>query len=143
MWTELQAADMARLPKQMLNGSVSPALELDNESLTIEAEGWKQCIDNLLAIRLLEDDWDGQGSPAPAPELVDSAIILAVLLRQKHVKPPNVTVQTVQASVHFHWQWPDTTMLEIDVVEPYVADVYFMPANRPCEHWQISEGVAV
>ena len=144
MWATLQPETLAKLPREVLNG-VSPAgHDAGKPSLgASEADGWKRCIDALLEIRLLEDDWDGQGSPAPVPEVVDSALILAVLLRHKHVKPPGRTVQTVQGTVLFHWQWPDATMFEIDVTEPDVADVFLMAPNRPCQHWQIGGGVAV
>ena len=100
------------------------------------------CIDTLLLIRLLEDNWDGQGSPAPTAEVVDSALILAVLLRQKHVKPPVVTVQSVAGSVLMEWQWPDKSSFEIDVLAPDVADIYFMPAGEAVQYWQVAGSLA-
>ena len=134
MWPEIKASIVERFPRQMLNGIVSPGKPGGWDP---EAEGWKQCIDSLLNIRLLEDDWDGQGSPAPEAELVDSAIILAVLLRQQHVKPPALTVQDVQGCVNLHWEWPDGTTLDIDVMEPYRADVYLLAPDCPIEEWQL------
>jgi hypothetical protein len=35
---------------------------------------WDQLIDELLGIRNLKDDWDGEGTEAPPPALVDGAI---------------------------------------------------------------------
>lgn len=140
MWPALDPDTLARLPQEVLHGS---PLNLDRNSELRIAEAWKECFDALLATRMLEDDWDGQGSPAPAPELVDSAIILAVLLRQKNVKPPCHTVQCVQGGVNFHWQWPDNVTFEIDVMEPYMADVFLLRPNQPCPYWQFGNGVAV
>ena len=142
MWATITADEIAKLPDRVLNG-VATNVSLPENSTFIEAEGWKKCIDRLLEIRLLEDDWDGHGSPAPAPELVDSAIILAVLLRQKHVKPPNHTVQDVQGGVNLHWSWPDYTTLDIEVMEPFHADVFLLSPGRPVEHWELGEVVAV
>ena len=136
MWATLQPEFLARLPEGMRNGVVPPVAIAD-EVRTTEAEGWKSCIDALLDIRLLERDWDGQGTEAPPPEVVDSAIILAVLLRQKNVTPPDVTVQSVQGTVLMYWQWPDRTTLEIDVLESDLADVFLMVPDHPVQHWQL------
>ena len=135
MWATLQPDVLAKFPQQMRNGvaNTSPAAP----HLSADAEKWKKCIDSLLEIRLLEDDWDGQGSPAPAAEVVDSALILAVLLRQHHVVPPNFTVQSVQGSVILEWQRPDGTTFEIDVTEPDAADVFLMVPGQPAQHWEI------
>jgi hypothetical protein len=142
MWRTLQVEVLDRLPHYAMNGKVRNVAGEDKAYVS-EAEGWKKCIDSLLQIRLLEDDWDGQGSEAPPPELVDSAIILAVLLRQKHVEPPCTTVQSVQGTVLLGWQWPDRTTLEIDVIEPNRADVFLMAPNQQTQHWQLGESVAI
>lgn len=44
------------------------------------AQCWQCIIDELLRIRSLKDDWDGEGSEAPHPALVDGAITLAQTL---------------------------------------------------------------
>jgi hypothetical protein len=142
MWGTLQPDVLARLPHHTMNGKVHQKSDVEKDR-AFEAEGWKKCIDSLLKIRLLENDWDGQGSEAPPPELVDSAIILAVLLRQQHIEPPTTTVQSVQGTVLMEWQWPDQTTLEIDVIEPNLADVFLMVPNQQAQHWQLGESVAV
>jgi hypothetical protein len=141
MWGTLQPDVLAQLPHYTMNGKAPQTG--DGKDHASEAEGWKKCIDSLLKIRLLENDWDGQGSEAPPPELVDSAIILAVLLRQKHIEPPSATVQSVQGTVLMEWQWPDHTTLEMDVIEPNLADVFLMIPGRPAQHWQLGESVTV
>jgi len=133
MWTTLPPDTITRLPERMVNGAATPT----PDERAAQAAGWKKCIDALLDVRVLEDDWDGQGAPAPPPEVVDSAIVLAVLLRQRHVAPPNVTVQGVNRDVLFHWQWVDGTFFEIEVIEPGLADAYLMPSGGKTQHWQL------
>lgn len=138
MWATLTPDSIARLPSRMVNGVAPPA----TDARVAEAAGWKKCIDALLDIRTLEDDWDGQGAPAPPPDVVDGAIVLAVMLRQRHVAPPDATVQGVNRNVTLHWQWADGTFFEIDVIEPGLADAYLIPAGGPTQHWQLRAGAA-
>ncbi|HEX4606750.1 MAG TPA: hypothetical protein VH092_00960 [Urbifossiella sp.] len=137
MWATLTPDAIARLPERMVNGAMPSTPGAAADARVVEAKGWKACIDALLDIRMLEDDWDGQGTPAPPPEVVDSAIVLAVLLRQRHVLPPNVTVQGVTRSVLMEWQWPDKTSIEIEVIDPGVADVYLMIPDQKVQYWQV------
>ena len=138
MWPSVTTETVNRLPHYASNGKpvrgAGKSADADNSQ---DAEAWRKCIDDLLTIRLLEDDWDGQGSEAPAPELVDSAIILAVLLRQKGIEPPCRTVQGVTGNVVLEWQWGQKTTAEIEVIEPYVADVYVMVPGQEVVQWQI------
>jgi hypothetical protein len=93
---------------------------------------WTKRIDQLLAIRRLEDDWDGQGSPAPAVEVVDSALVLALLLRTEGVHPPTGVVQTVCGEVLFDWQWPNGKYVDLEVNGVYSADLYVAePGQAP------------
>jgi len=134
MWTTLEPEIVARLPRPAMNGTAtaSPSSE------TVEiAEGWEACIDKLLEYRRYEPDWDGLKTPPPDPETVDSAIILAVLLRQSRFNPPSWTVPGFDGSVGFEWQWPDKTILEVDVVEPFVADLFLHTPDRETEHWRL------
>jgi hypothetical protein len=96
-----------------------------------ELTEWNRRIDELLAIRQLEDDWDGQGSPAPAVEVVDSAIVLALLLRRAGIAPPCQAVQDVQGSVCFDWQPGGGRYIELEVTGPYTADVFIHTPNQP------------
>lgn len=94
---------------------------------------WDERIDQLLAIRLLDDDWDGQGSPAPAVEVVDSALVLALLLRRDGVDPPTGVVQGVGGEVVFDWQSADK-YVEVEVTGPYTADAFIHVPGRPLKH---------
>ncbi len=136
MWTALQPEIVSRLSVEG-NNTVHSQLRTETSPGGDNAEMWKHCIDKLLEIRLLQNDWDGQDATAPSADLVDSAIILAVLLRQKGTSPPCRTVPGVTGSVVFEWQWADQTTLELEVIEPYFADVFLLTAGQPAKHWQV------
>jgi hypothetical protein len=97
---------------------------------------WSNRIDELLAIRLLPDDWDGQGSTAPATDLVDSALMLARSLRQGGIEAPNRIVPGVNGSVIFEWQVGEE-YCEIEVTRPYHAEGLRLVPGQPPEHWLI------
>jgi hypothetical protein len=137
MWPALNAEVVSRFHRQSANGVAHVEKLLNSRGDAINVEGWDSCIEKLLELRRYEDDWDGQGAEAPSPEAVDSAIILAVLLRQSGVEPPCRTVPIVNGAVVLEWQWPDVTTLEIEIAEPYLAEVFLMVPGIPCEHWRI------
>lgn len=136
MWPKLDADFLKPFPKQ---GGDS-ALPSDCKS---EDEAWKQCLDTIMAIRELEADWDGQGTEAPTPEVVDSALILAVMLRERKVRPPSWTVQGVRGDICLEWQWWDQTTLDLDISEPYEATLTLLPTGSQGRQWMIREAVTV
>lgn len=83
---------------------------------------WDREFDNLLRIRQLPDDWDGQGAPAPSTELVDSALVLALHLRQSSLPAPDRIVPGVAGTIVMEWQTKRGRCLELEVVEPYLAE---------------------
>lgn len=99
---------------------------------------WDKRIDQLLAIRQLEDDWDGQGTPAPTVEVVDSALVLALLLRRERVEAPTGVVQGVNGDVLFDWQSPDGKYVEVEVTGPYTADVFIRLPGQPIKHVRLA-----
>ena len=82
---------------------------------------WSATIDELLRIRTLEDDWDGEGTDAPHPALVDGAITLAQTLQARGVTPPDRVHASVNATVYFEWHTP-LGYREIEVVSPVEAE---------------------
>ncbi len=80
-WPNIEFAELRHFPRLAEHPDPPPS----RQQL---ADGWKKCFDSLLEIRELEDDWDGQGTQAPTPEVVDSAMILSVMLRQRGILPP-------------------------------------------------------
>ena len=85
------------------------------------AQDWTLVIDELLRIRNLEDDWDGEGTEAPHPTLVDGAIRLARALQARGVPPPNRVHACVNPTVNFEWHTP-LYYVEIEVVSPVEAE---------------------
>ena len=141
MWATVSADTVMRLPRAPVRAIRVNGGDTSTD-VRPEAEGWKCCIDDLLAIRLLEADWDGQGAEAPLPDLVDSAIVLADLLRQKGVEPLSRTMQGVDGTVVMEWQWGQKATAEVEIIEPYLADVFVMVPGQPVEHWQIHGSVS-
>ena len=91
------------------------------QSLAERADGpartWSDVIDELLALRGLKDDWDGQGAEAPDPALVDTALAVALDLRSATMAPADRAIAGVNGTVFFEWFSP-TTYLEIEVTAP-------------------------
>lgn len=85
------------------------------------ARGWSLVIDELLRIRTLEDDWDGEGTEAPGAALVDGAITLAQSLQARGVMPPDRVHASVNATVNFEWH-TSLGYTEIEVVSPVEAE---------------------
>lgn len=85
------------------------------------AQAWGAVIDELLRTRTLEDDWDGEGTEAPHPALVDGAITLAQTLYAKGVTPPDRVHASVNATVYFEWH-TSLGYTEIEVVSPVEAE---------------------
>lgn len=82
---------------------------------------WSPVIDELLRIRNFKDDWDGEGTDAPHPALVDGAITLAQDFQAKGVAPPDRIHASVNATVYFEWHGP-LGYTEIEVVSPVEAE---------------------
>lgn len=94
------------------------------------ADGWRAAVDDLLATRLLADDYDGQGSPAPDPALVDGAITLAQTLSRRGVPPPARTHPGVNGTIYFEWYTP-AGYVEVEVLSPTAAEHRFLPPGAP------------
>lgn len=82
---------------------------------------WDRVIDDLLSLRQLQDDWDGQGAEAPDPAVVDSALKLALNFRASAMHPADRVVAGVNGTVFFEWFAP-TQYLEIEVLAPGAAE---------------------
>jgi hypothetical protein len=79
--------------------------------------GWPPVIEELQRFRDLADDWDGEGTPAPKPAIVDRAVTLARELQQRGETPPHRVHVSVNATIYFEWQTL-VNYTEIEVVTP-------------------------
>lgn len=95
---------------------------------------WDKLIDELLRIRGLPDDWDGDGSPAPPPALVDRAIQVACEHRAANVSPADRVHAGVNGTVYFEWFTP-TGYAEIEVASPSEATYRWVPKGQAAVSW--------
>ncbi len=91
------------------------------------AAGWGAAVDDLLRLRKLTDDWDGQGSSAPGSAVVDAAITLAQQFRASWPLPGRVHAG-VNGTVCFEWFTP-LGYIEVEVTAPNVATHRFVSAG--------------
>lgn len=110
--------------------------ESEDATNSTHAMLWNERIDELLAIRQLEDDWDGQGAPAPTIEVVDSALVFALLMRRDGVVPPTGVVQGLNGEVLFDWQSEDGKYIEVEVTAPYTASGWLHVPGEPIKRVQ-------
>ncbi|MCE9531317.1 MAG: hypothetical protein K8T89_09380 [Planctomycetes bacterium] len=85
------------------------------------SHAWRKLIDELVAIRRLEDDWDGQGAQAPEVALVDSAIALARYFQSNDWPTANFVIAGGNGTIIFEWQGPEE-FLEIEVTATNAAE---------------------
>ena len=83
---------------------------------------WSELIDDLLALRGLEADWDGQGAEAPGPALVDGAIKLARRFQEEKQSPADRVTAGVNGTVFLGWHFPGGYR-ELEVFPPNEAEV--------------------
>jgi hypothetical protein len=119
---------------------IPPTSVLDEDALLAnrptQPDPWSERIDELLDIRRMEDDWDGMGAPAPTLPLVDSALLLAQLLRQNKYVPPCRIVAGVTGTVIFEWQ-SDGIYSELEVTGPRRAEGIRMAPDQKTETFAV------
>jgi len=81
------------------------------------SRSWSGVTDQLLRLRRLEDDWDGQGASAPAPATVDAALGVAGELRAVGVPPADRAIAGVNGTIFFEWH-DAGRYLEVEVCAP-------------------------
>jgi hypothetical protein len=96
---------------------VRPALPLIGTHIGVPTGEWDDLIDRLLALHVLEDDWDGQGTSAPDPGVIHFALRLAVQFREAGKPPADRVLAGVNGTVFFEWHTA-AAYTEIEVVAP-------------------------
>ena len=106
----------------------SRAADLDELAFveTEASEQWKAVVDELLRLRGLEDDWDGEGAVAPLASIVDGAITLASWMKSEAWSIPARISASVNGAVVFEWYAP-VGYIEIEVLSPAEAEVHWIP----------------
>jgi hypothetical protein len=85
------------------------------------AQTWSPLLDELFRIRNLQDDWNGEGTEAPYPALVDGAITLARYLQANGTPPADRVIAGVNRTIYFEWHTPRRYQ-EIEVTSPMDAE---------------------
>jgi hypothetical protein len=64
---------------------------------------WPQRLDDVLALRNLHDDWDGQGAEAPDPAVADGALEFARDFQAAQLPPADRVIAGVNGTIFFEW----------------------------------------
>jgi hypothetical protein len=88
---------------------------------TTDETEWQDRIAEIEAMYSLEDDWDGEGSPAPATELVAAAVWFAKDLQANNETPPDRVVPGVDGTILFEWHTPQGYR-EVELETPMTAE---------------------
>ncbi len=86
---------------------------------------WDSVIDELLRMRELRDDWDGEGSVAPDKALVDDVTSYAYWRKQENEFAPARVVATVNGTICLEW-YINGFFIEYEFVEPGTVEVRHM-----------------
>jgi hypothetical protein len=118
-------------------GVVSPAtrgLGLTGTLAGRACDPWERCVRELQALFGLQDDWDGEGSAAPAPANVETAVRLLQLASRFGEFPPPQVVPGGNGEVILAWR-DDPVYLEAEVVTPGRIEWMLAAPGQQTKHW--------
>jgi hypothetical protein len=78
---------------------------------------WPQLIDDVLALRNLRDDWDGQGAEGPDAAVADGALKFARDFQSAQMPSADRVIAGVNGTIFFEWHGSGG-YLEIEVTAP-------------------------
>lgn len=122
MFELLQSARGAstRFPRDSFStGPLTPRALITPSSCT---EVWRPLIDELLRIRMFQDNWDGQDAVGPSNAIVDTAISLAMRFQRDEFPPADRVVAGPSGTVYFEWHSPRIYM-EVEITSPGIKEV--------------------
>ena len=118
-------------------GGRNGASGIDQERPMADAGAWEPAVERIVEFQHLADDWDGFGGKAPSRELLESAIALAYAFCKTGMEPPSRVVPGVTGTILLEWQLPDGTYGEVEIVEPFHAEVMMIQPGKPANHWTL------
>ena len=92
------------------------------------AFAWSKSFDELHRIRDLRNDWDGEGSEAPPPGLVDGAVTLAQWLESEGTPSPERILAGQNGTIYFEWH-SQSGYVEIEVTSARDAEYRWVPKD--------------
>jgi len=119
------------VPVDETTGSSPPAL-----AATEVKDAWQRTHDDLLRLRNLEDDWDGQGASAPNPANVDAAMAWVQRMRRwERALPPARVVPGVLGQVHLVWQH-GSLYLDAEISDAQQVEWLLSLPPQPARQWK-------
>lgn len=87
---------------------LAPAASICNARNDSKGSGasWDAIYETILQLGTLQDNWDGQESPAPSYDVVQGALRLANTLKELGYPPPDKVVPSVNGTIYFEWRSP-------------------------------------
>ncbi|MCI0465085.1 MAG: hypothetical protein L0Z62_49825 [Gemmataceae bacterium] len=97
---------------------------------------WDRLLDDLVRLRALEDDWDGQGASALDPANVDRAIAWVQQMRRwERALPPARVVPGVTGELILEWQ-ADSFYLTAELSQPDRVEWMLALPGQPTRQWE-------
>jgi len=93
---------------------------------------WTAVLAELVRMRSLKDNWDGEGTKAPEAPMIESAIYAANLWRSSGFEPPNRVHVGVNATIYFEWH-SDGGYREIEFTPPSLMTARFVSNKAKLE----------
>ena len=107
-------------PSPPLNGQAVTTPEFNRE--------WDRVFARLEEIRAYEEDWDGEGSLAPRPGVVDGAITFSKSVRKSGESAPLFANATDDGLIWLEWHFPTGSRVA-EIVSAVEANVRSSPRN--------------
>ena len=99
-------------------------------------QNWNAIEMDLLALRRLEDNWDDLGALAPAPELVDSALVFMKMMHDENPSiPPNRVVAGPLGEIVFEWQRLGL-VVEAEIATPEIVEFCWTEEDKESKIWE-------
>ena len=104
---------------------------------SISESAWNAILRKVEELHGLRAGWDGEDAEAPSVELLESSIALLANLREASAPVPSRVVPTLEGGLVIEWHQVDRYM-EIEIEEPYRAEVMDSSNGAPIEHYEFS-----
>lgn len=99
-------------------------------------DAWDRTLKELLGLRSLQEDWDGQGASPPSPANVDGAEAWVERMRRwERAWPPARVVPGVLGEVHLVWQQAGL-YLDAEIADGQQVEWLLSLPGQPARQWK-------
>lgn len=103
--------------------------------LTPRFGAWNRIVEEIIRLRSLPHDWDGQGAVGPDPANVDAAMAWVRRMRdQDNSIAPSWIVPGVTGEIVLEWR-SDLFHLIAEIRRPDLVEWMLTQPNQPAQHW--------